>query len=166
MSRLAITHVEVYVFRRRHGSIQFLALRRAAGRKLEGIWQPVTGKIDRGESIVEAARREVREETGLAPRRVWRLERTATHVDARGTTVIVLPQLAAEVDARASVRVSGEHSQWRFVSAREAGGLYLWDSQREALDAVRRQVLRGGRRARELEIGARTRAPRAARRNR
>ena len=161
MPRLAITHVEVYVFRRRRGAIQFLALRRAPGRKLEGIWQPVTGKIEFAEDVVEAARREVREETGLVPRRMWRLERTAIYLDARGKSVTLLPQLAAEVGPSEAVRLSKEHEEGRFVTAREAGRLYLWDSQREALDAVRRQVLRGGRQARELEIGAKRPSSRA-----
>ena len=37
-------------------------------------------------------------------------------------------------------------------SAREAARHCLWDSQREGLAAVRSQVLRGGPRARALEI--------------
>jgi len=52
------------------------------------------------------------------------------------------------------VKLSKEHSEWRFVSAGTAARLYLWDSQREGLDAVRRQILPGGARARALELTA------------
>jgi len=149
---LAVHHVEVYVFRRRARGAEFLALRRAPGRKLPGIWQPVTGKIQLLETILEAARREVREETGISPRRMWRLERTSIHLDARARSLVVLPLLAAEIGARDAVKLSKEHSEWRFVSAGTAARLYLWDSQREGLEAVRRQILPGGARAHALEL--------------
>ena len=161
MAALAVHHVEVYVFRRRARRVEFLALRRAPGRKLAGVWQPVTGKIELLETIAEAARREVREEIGIPPRRMWRLESTSIHLDARGRSLVVLPLLAAEVGARDPVRLSKEHDEWRFVSAAAAGRLYLWDSQRQGLEAVRRQVLRGGALARALEL-----TPTVARRRR
>jgi ADP-ribose pyrophosphatase YjhB (NUDIX family) len=42
-----------------------LLVRRARGRPAEGYWTPVTGKPEAGESLPEAARREVFEEVGL-----------------------------------------------------------------------------------------------------
>ena len=159
MPALAVTHVEVYVFRRRARAVQFLALRRAPGRKLGGVWQPVTGKITLLETIAEAAWREVREETGIRPLRMWRLERTSIHVDGRGRALVALPLLAAEVGPRDTIRLSREHTEWRFVSAAAAARLYLWDSQREGLEAVRRQILPGGPRARALELGIANRRP-------
>ena len=152
MPNLAVTHVEVYVFRRRARTTQFLALRRAPGRKLGGVWQPVTGKIGLLETIAEAAWREVREETGITPLKMWRLERTSIHLDGRGRTLEVLPLLAAEVGPRDVIRLSREHTEWRFVSAAAAARLYLWDSQREGLEALRRQILPGGPRASALEL--------------
>lgn len=161
MPDLAVNHVEVYVFRRQGRRVEFLALRRAPGRKLAGVWQPVTGKIQLLETIAEAGRREVREEIGVVPERMWRLEHTSIHVDARGRSLEVLPLLAAEVGARASIRLSKEHSEWRFVTAGVAARLYLWDSQRRGLEAVRRQVLPAGDLARALELN-----PKVARRSR
>jgi dATP pyrophosphohydrolase len=154
MPDLAIHHVEVYVFRRRARGAEFLALRRSPGRNLAGIWQPVTGKIQLLETIAEAALREVREETGITPVRMWRLERTSVHLDSRGRTLVVLPLLAAEVGAREVVKLSKEHTEYRFVSAGVAARLYLWDSQREGLDAVRSQILPEGALARALELTA------------
>ena len=144
MSILAVDKVEVYVFCRRRTGVQFLALRRAPGRSLPGVWQPVTGKIELLETIAEAARREVHEETGLDPKQWWRLELTTLCLDAKGRTIMALPLLAAEVGARETVKLSKEHDASRFVSAREAARLFLWDSQRQGLAAVERQVLAGG----------------------
>ena len=49
-----------------HG--RYLLVRRAAGRPAPGYWTPVTGKLEPGETLPEAARREVQEETGLVVR--------------------------------------------------------------------------------------------------
>jgi len=152
MPTIRCTHVEVYVFRRRSSRVEFLALRRAAGSSLAGIWQPVTGKIDRGESMLDAAVREVREETGLLPRRWWALETTTVFTDPGSDSVLLLPLFVAEVEPRAVVTLSGEHDGHRFVAARTAARLYLWEAQRRGLEAVRREVLRGGRLAAALEI--------------
>ena len=152
MPAIRCTHIEVYVFRRRAGRVEFLALRRSPARSLSGIWQPVTGKIDRGETMLDAAVRELREETGLLPRRWWALETTTVFTDPGSDSVLVLPLFVAEVEPRAAVTLSTEHDAHRFVPARTAARLFLWEAQRRGLEAVRREVLRGGRLADALEI--------------
>ena len=154
MPALRSTHVEVYLFRRRGRRVEFLLLRRAPGRRvMPGVWQPVTGKRHARESMLAAARREVREETGLAPRRWWALETMTLYPDVASDTIVALPLFAAEVAARAAVRLSREHDASRWVSAAEAARRVLWESQRRGLEAVRREVLRGGRLQAALEIG-------------
>lgn len=157
MPRLEASVIEVFVFRRRRGRVEFLALRRRPGRSLAGVWQPVTGKLMRGERAVRGALREVLEETGARPRRLWRLERVTATFDPRRDLIKVITRFAAELGAGARVRLSEEHTAHRFVSAREAARRFLWESQREGLAAVRTQVLRGGPRARALEIAVPTR---------
>ena len=152
MTRLLRTHVEVYVIRMRAGRVQFLALRRSPGRKLAGVWQPVTGKIERGERAFAAAKREVREETGLAPRRWWALESASLYFDAAEDALRTLPLFVGEVDPRAAVRISREHDAHRWLTARAAGARFLWEAQRRALDAVKREVLANPRLAKALEL--------------
>ncbi len=55
--------VQVQVVRRGKGGLELLALRRSPERG--GFWQPVTGHIEGGEAVGEAAKRELEEETGL-----------------------------------------------------------------------------------------------------
>jgi len=158
------THVEVYLFRRRSGRLEFLALRRSPGRNLGGVWQPVTGKIDRGESAFAAARREVLEETGLRPRAWWCLETMATFFDVASDSIRLLPLFAAEIGPRDIVRLSREHDAMRFASARTAARLYLWDTQRRGLEAVRREVLGAKPLSRALAVATPPRGSRGGRR--
>lgn len=146
-------HVEVYLFRRRGRGAEFLTLRRAKGR-LAGIWQPVTGSRDRGESALAAARREVREETGLDPVRWWRLEDVALFFDPEGDAFQLVPRFAAELGARARVRISREHDGCAFLAPRAAARRYLWASQRRALAHVCEDIVPEGATARALEITA------------
>jgi dATP pyrophosphohydrolase len=154
-------HIEVYVFRRRRGRTQFLALRRARDRALPGVWQPVTGRRHRGETAFDAARREVREETGLAPRRWWALETLTLYFDPQRDAVVALPLFAAEVGATGRVTLSAEHESGRFLSASEAQRLFLWRAQHRGLEAVRDQILAGGSLADALAIAAPTSRPRS-----
>jgi len=144
--------VEVYVFRRRGRRVEFLCLRRGQIRFLPGVWQPVTGRCRPRERGLAAAVREVREETGLAPLRWWALEAPTVFYDASRDRVRAYPRFAAETGADATVRLSGEHVDWAFLPAIEAGRRYLWESQRQGLEDVKRQVLRGGPLADALEV--------------
>lgn len=161
MPRIASSKIEVHLFRRRRGRVEFLALRRAPDRAfLPGVWQPVTGNVRRFERAADAARREVREETGLEPKHWWALESPTVFYDVRHDTMELLPVFAAEIDARASVTLSKEHDKYRFLSAAEAGRRYRWDSQRAALEALRREVLsRREDGARAIATPARRRRP-------
>ena len=160
------SHVEVHVFRRRGRlGVEFLALRRAADRTLPGVWQPVTGRVDRGETALAAAAREVWEETGIAPLRWWALETTTVYYDAIADVVELLPLFAAEIAPDAVARLSNEHDASAFLPARAAGRRYLWEAQRRALEAVRLEVLRNPVLARALEVEPRRSAPRRAARS-
>ena len=154
-------HVEVYLFRRRGRRVEFLTLRRARGR-LAGVWQPVSGTLEKGESAFAAARREVREETGIAPRRWWVLEDVLLFFDARHDSFQFVPRFAAEIRAADRVRISKEHDAGKFLSAAVAARRYLWASQRRALAAVKTEIVPGGPTARALalEVRGRTRTRR------
>jgi dATP pyrophosphohydrolase len=170
MPAFAQTHVEVYVFRRRRGRAEFLVLRRAPGRRvLPGVWQPVTGKRDARERTVAAAVRELREETGLEPRRLWCLESVTTYFDATRDRLVVLPLFAAEVPANRRVALSAEHDACAWLPAAAAARRFLWESQRRGIAAVTCEVLRRRDLAAALLVpvpgrSTRRRGPRRARR--
>ena len=166
-------HIEVHLFRRRARRAEFLLIRRSPDRTLAGVWQPVTGGIERGETAWRAAAREVLEETGLRPLRWWALEYMAVFYQPAHDAVLAVPVFAAEVAWTDTVILSHEHDRYAFVAPALAARRVLWETQRAALRAVRDEVLRGGANAAAREVTNRiaglrlgAAAPRPARRRR
>src|SRR5215203_3407224 len=67
MPEIISNMVQVHPFRVRGGVVEYLLLRRSPEEVYgPGVWQVITGGIEPGERSIEAARRELLEETGLA----------------------------------------------------------------------------------------------------
>lgn len=165
MIPLRCKQIEVHLFRRRGRRREFLLLRRSADRTLAGVWQPVTGGIERGETAWQAAAREVLEETGLAPVRWWALEHLTVFYSPAKDAVLAVPVFAAEVAWADPVHLSREHDRYAFVPPATAARRVLWGTQRAAQRAVRDEVFAGGPAAAAREVTDRI-AARPARRAR
>ncbi len=165
MIPLRCTQVEVHLFRRRGSRREFLLLRRAADRSLAGVWQPVTGGIEKGETAWQAAAREVLEETGLTPVRWWALEHLTIFYSPAKDAVHAVPVFAAEVAWTDPVHLSHEHDRYAFAAPAAAARRVLWGTQRAAMRAVREEVFAGGAAAAARDVTDRiaARAPRAKR---
>lgn len=107
----------------------------------EECWQGIAGGGDVGESPEEAARREAFEEAGIAaPLRLIKLDSLATvpviHVSGFvwGPDTLVIPEYAfgAELDY-GDLRLSAEHTEYRWVAYDEAFRMLMWDSNKNAL---------------------------------
>jgi 8-oxo-dGTP diphosphatase len=101
-----------------------LFVRRAEGRPAAGYWTPITGKIEPGESVAEAARREVREETGLVIQIPDEsiLARTPTEGDGAGYELFWIRAVLAPEDEPATKRtsiLSNEVAEARWVERTE-----------------------------------------------
>jgi dATP pyrophosphohydrolase len=166
MIPLRCKQIEVYLFRRRARRAEFLLIRRSAERTLPGVWQPVTGGIERGEAAWQAAAREVSEETGLTPVRWWALEQLTIYYEPAKDAVHAVPLFAAEVAWADPVHLSHEHDRYAFLPQAAAARRVLWHTQRRALRAVREEVLAGGAGAAARDVTDRiaARPPRGARR--
>ncbi len=143
MTSIRVSLVDVYVLRMTADGIECLALRRAEGGRCPGSWEVVHGHIEDGERPWQAARRELEEETGLAPERLYNLSRVETFYQHRLDEVALVPVFAAFVAPDGAVRLGSEHNAHEWLSPTEAGQRLAWPRERRALeDAV--QLLGNG----------------------
>lgn len=137
MSRIEVSFVDVYVLRGQEPACQALVLRRAAGQRCAGAWESVHGSIEEGETPVDAALRELREETGLTPARFYNLSRVEAFYRHPVDAVALIPVFVALATADAAVALSSEHDAFEWLPPAGAIGRLAWPRERRALeDAV------------------------------
>jgi len=142
LTSITVSLVDLYVLRGADTRLECLALRRAPGGRCPGSWETVHGHIEPGETPAAAARRELREETGLAPLRLYNLSRVELFYQHRPDAVVLVPVFAAFVDPAAAVRISGEHDRFEWLPPDGARARYAWPRERHAVDDL--MVLVGG----------------------
>lgn len=135
----------VIVYRKTPGDgLLVLALRRTEA--WGGFWQPVTGGVREGETLQDAAWREVQEETGIArPRRFFDMDYRYTfrlpekYKIFYDDDVEILTEHAFgyETDI-ADIILSDEHNEYRWLTPPEAFELYEYPEYSEALRRVMR----------------------------
>ncbi len=133
--------VECWVFRvdPESSGVEILLLRRAAHRIFPGLWQCVTGGVEPGERVPEAARREVVEETGLGPDDIeafYDLDQVAPFYDEGSDGVVVSAIFALRVRPDTEPRLSHEHDGMRWVPAAEVPAVVVWPSYAESVRRV------------------------------
>lgn len=143
MTSMRVSLVDVYVLRQDGEGLQCLVLRRAPGGRCPGSWETVHGHIEEGERPWEAAARELREETGLVPERLYNLSRVEAFYQHRKDEVALVPVFVAFVASDAPVRLGPEHEAYEWLAPADAGARFAWPRERRALeDAV--QLLGSG----------------------
>jgi dATP pyrophosphohydrolase len=128
--------IAVYVYRRTP-LLEFLQVRRSAvAGEYEGSWQTVYGGIRPDETATQAALRELKEETGLTPARLWQVEYLEAFYFRPKDYVVMMPVFAAEVAREAEVTLNAEHDAARWVQEAVIDNYFMWRSQREALHVL------------------------------
>jgi 8-oxo-dGTP pyrophosphatase MutT (NUDIX family) len=136
VSDARVSLVDVYVLRGSGAALECLVLRRAPAGRCAGSWESVHGHIEAGERPEAAALREMREETGLDPTRLYNLSRVESFYLHGSGEVALIPAFAAFVPAEAIATTGTEHdaAEWLPVSA--ARGRMAWPRERRALDDI------------------------------
>ena len=125
--------VDVVVFRRVQKGWQVLVLRRAAGTRCPGSWEMVHGKVNEGEALEAAARRELHEETGLAAESLFSITMHPFYLVPR-QTVQIAAVFAAVVPGDAPVVRSEEHDKHGWVTVAAARRRFSWPHEKRHLD--------------------------------
>lgn len=134
MTGTAVRFVDVYVLRGTPADPAILVLRRSQAGRSPGTWEAVHGAIEAGETAVQAALRELREETGLAPERLYNASRVEAFYRHVQDEVALIPVFAAFVARDAAVRVSAEHDAFEWLAPADALARVTWPRMRRALE--------------------------------
>lgn len=142
LSGITVSLVDVYVLRGAGAELECLTLRRATGGRCPGSWEAVHGHIEPGETPAAAAEREVLEETGLTPLRLYNLSRVELFYRHRPDEVALVPVFAAFVEPSATVRLSAEHDRHEWLRPDAARRRFAWPREHRAVDDI--LILVGG----------------------
>ncbi|OLC06195.1 MAG: hypothetical protein AUH42_06130 [Gemmatimonadetes bacterium 13_1_40CM_70_11] len=127
MTSVRVAFVDTYVLRDAGaaGELEVLVLRRGRGGRCPGSWETVHGTIEAGELPVQASLRELREETGFTPLRLYNVSRLEAFYQHRSDEVALIPVFAAFVGARAEPRLSSEHDEAAWLAPRRRGHRFV-----------------------------------------
>ena len=136
MTSVRTSLVDVYVLRGDGSSLECLLLRRGQGGRCPGSWEAVHGHIEAAERPADAATRELEEETGLTPLRLYNLSRVELFYQHRTDEVALVPVFAAFVAGDAAVRLGSEHDGFEWLTVPDARLRFAWPRERRALDDI------------------------------
>ena len=135
MPKVVVRVIDAYVFNRKSKEIRFLLLKRAKTKIYEHLWQGVAGKIEAGETSWEAAIRELKEETGFEPVRIFVADHVSKFYEAHGDRVNLVPVYGIEVDNE-EVILSDEHCEFKWVDFNTAHQTLIWSGQKDGIAAI------------------------------
>jgi dATP pyrophosphohydrolase len=134
MMRIAPNAVAVYVFRRVESGLEFLQiLRSSKTRTHQQSWQTVYGGIEPDETAVQAALRELKEETSLVPVAMFQVEYLESFYFQHSDSLTFMPVFGVEVARDAAIVLNDEHEASRWIPEGQVNDAFMWRTQREAL---------------------------------
>jgi 8-oxo-dGTP pyrophosphatase MutT (NUDIX family) len=140
VTTIAVSLVDVVVLRGAGELLEVLLLQRGPDGRCPGSWEMVHGHIEPGETPADAARREVREETGVEPEQFYNLSRVELFYQHGPDEVAMVPVFVAFLPVGAEVRLSHEHTAARWCAPVEARERCAWAREARALDDAIRML--------------------------
>lgn len=153
MPNIVCTIIEVCIFSFENKEPRYLMLRRSLSEKLyPDSWQIVTGSIEHGESALQGALREIKEETGYIPQKFWIVPHVNTFFSVRHDTLNHTVVFTAQVPPNTDPILSEEHYQFGWYSIEQAKAMCVWPGQMTILQIVHDYIVSGKKAAAFSEI--------------
>jgi len=119
-----------------------LLLKRSAEDKIyPNLWQAITGEVIGNETPLECAIRETMEEIHLQPINKWVVPVVGTFYNYRENSINFVPIFAFEVKFNDEVKLSNEHSEYKWLDYNVALDYMKLPSHREGLIALNKYIL-------------------------
>jgi dihydroneopterin triphosphate diphosphatase len=125
-------------------SHEFLQLHRVAHDYMGGTWQIIRGGVNADETYVNAALREMTEESGLYPREFYRLDSVESFYTAVDDTLWHSVAFCAIVDREERAQLNNEHDDFRWIAREQIERHTMWSSELQLLSDLRRTILDNG----------------------
>ncbi len=151
MTKIITRVVDCYVFNLLDNDPRFLILKRNHNKIYEHLWQGVAGKIEKGETAWQTAVRELKEETGLDPYRMFVADHISKFYEVKGDRINLVPVFGIEVNSK-DVILSEEHIEYKWVDFNEARNTLAWNGQKEGLEVVYNMISNSDERMRWSKI--------------
>ena len=140
MASVTIRVVDCYVYRQTDDGLKFLLMKRNLNKIYEHLWQGVAGKIEDSETAPEAAIRELKEETGFDPVKVFVADHVSRFYEVHGDRINLVPVFGIEVNSD-EVILSEEHIDFKWVTIEEALNTLVWNGQKKGIQTVHDMVI-------------------------
>ena len=140
MASVTVRVVDCYVYRQTDDGLKFLLMKRNLNKIYEHLWQGVAGKIEDGETAPEAAIRELKEETGFDPVKVFVADHVSRFYEVHGDRINLVPVFGIEVNSD-EVILSEEHIDFKWVTIEEALNTLGWNGQKKGIQTVHDMVI-------------------------
>ncbi len=144
--------VEAFVYRRLNGRTQFLLLRRKDDASLGGTWQSFDGRIEPGETALQAARRIVQERAGLHVTDAFSADYVNQFYDHQRDVLVLAPVFAFPAPAGQRVTPAEVYSDYAWCERDEATARLPFVGQRWAVRHIDDVIAPGGKDAEPYRI--------------
>ncbi|MBT3300325.1 MAG: NUDIX domain-containing protein [Candidatus Marinimicrobia bacterium] len=151
MAKIKVRVVDAYVYKNTGERYKFLLLKRAKTKLYEHLWQGVAGKIEPGEKAWKTAIRELKEETGFSPKRIFVADHVSQFYEVHGDRVNLIPVFGIEVK-EGEVQLSEEHSEYEWLPFEKAQERLVWRGQKQGIAVVHEMITKKDDRMRWSEI--------------
>ena len=135
MGEVLVRVIDAYIYHYNRNQLRFLILKRSKTKIYEHLWQGVAGKMEKGETASQTAIRELKEETGLAPYRMFVADHVSTFYESNFDRMNVVPVFGIEVLSM-DVILSDEHCEFKWTTFEEAYDILTWNGQKKGLKVV------------------------------